>query len=422
MKKHYALSAFLAISAALTATAARPADTMSGVFNERVKTVQVMAGDDLFAPPMVVLGVGDRLTVSFDHLDDDRRYVRYRAVRCDANWQPSTIAESEWLDGFNESVIEDYDFSSATTVHYVHYSFQFPNSDINPKMSGNYLLQVYPEDNPDNVWFQTRVMVSEQCAPISIDVTSRTDVDYNAGHQQLSIAVDTERAGVSDPFNDLTVMIAQNGRADNEVALKQPLRMSGRTAVYEHQKALVFEAGNEYRRFETSNVNYPGMRVEEISYFEPYYHFKLYADSPRANENYSYDQTQSGRFVVREYNSQESDLDADYAVVHFTLEMPEMPGTMVFLDGDFTSRRFNPESQMLYNSSTGRYEKALLLKQGHYNYQYLAVPPGAKRGTTATVEGNKYQTVNEYLIKVYTRGPLDRTDRLVGVARAVTQP
>lgn len=397
-------------------------DTMTGVFNERVKTVQVIAGTDMFAPPVVVLGAGDFLTVSFDHLDEDRQYLRWRAVRCDANWQPSTIAESEWLDGFNESAIEDYDFSHSTTVHYVHYSFTFPNRDISPRMSGNYLLQVYPEDNPDDVWFQTRVMVSEQSAPVSASVTSRTDVDYNDAHQQLSVAVDTERASVSDPFNDLTVMIAQNGRCDNEVALRQPLRMSGRTAIYEHQRPLVFEAGNEYRRFETSNVNYPGMRVEEISYFAPYYHFKLYTDAPRRDEPYSYDQTQNGRYVVREYNSSESDLDADYVVVHFTLDMPEMPGTMIFLDGDFTSRRFNPESQMLFNNATGRYEKAMLLKQGHYNYQYLAVPPGANRGTTATVEGDKYQTINEYLIKVYTRGPLDRTDRLVGVSRVMTQP
>ena len=50
------------------------------------------------------------------------------------------------------------------------------------------------------------------------------------------------------------------------------------------------------------------------------------------------------------------------------------------------------------------------------------MPPGANRGTTAIVEGDKYQTINEYLIKVYTRGPLDRTDRLIGVSRIVTQP
>lgn len=396
-------------------------DTMNGIFNERVRTVQARLGDDMFAPPVVGLGTSDYLDISFDVLSEDRDYFRYRAVRCDANWQPSTIVENEWLDGFNESVIEDYRFSNVTSVHYVHYTFQFPNEDISPKLSGNYLIQVYNEDNPEEVWFQQRVMISEQSAPISASITSRTDVDYNSQHQQLSIAVDTERAGVSDPFNDLRVMVSQNGRGDNEVALRQPLRMSGRTAIYEHQKPLIFEAGNEYRRFEVSNINYPGMNVAEIGYYQPYYHFTLAQDVSRAGEQYLYDQTQWGRFVVREYNSADSDVDADYVVVHFSLDYPEMPGSMVFLDGDMVSRRFDQGSQMLFNPSSGRYEKALLLKQGHYNYQYLVVPPGGTSGKTSVIEGDKYQTVNEYLIKVYTRGPLDRTDRLVGVKRILSE-
>lgn len=398
------------------AAAASARDTMDGIFNERVKTVRVaLSGADYFAPPVVTLGSGDFLNISFDHLSEDREFLRFRAVRCDANWQPSSIPESQWLDGFNESVIDNYEFSRATTVHYVHYDFNFPNDDISPVLSGNYLIEVYPEDDPSQVWFARRVMISEQSAPVVASVSSQTDVDYNKAHQQLSVAVDTERASVSDPFNDLTVMISQNGRADNEVALRQPLRISGKMSVYEHRDPLIFEAGNEYRRMEIVDVNYPGMGVEEIAYAYPYYHFRLSTDLPRTSQPYIYDSTQHGRFFVREYNSDNSDVEADYAVVHFSLETEEMPGTMIFIDGDFTSRRFDDNSVMGYNDATGRYEKVLLLKQGAYNYQYLAVPPGARRGYTSVIEGDKYPTSNEYLIKVYTRGPLDRTDRLIGV-------
>lgn len=392
-------------------------DTMTGTLNEYVKTLQVTSAGDIFVLPAVMLGSGQQLDVSFDILADDRDFLRYRVIRCESNWQPSSIAEVEWLRGFNESTIEDYRFSSATSVHYVHYSFKFPNEDIDPLISGNYLIQVYPEDDPEDVWLQQRVMLTEQSASISAFVSSRTDVDYNSAHQQLEIAVDLERANVADPFNDLKVMIAQNGRADNEVVLTHPLRMSGKTAIYEHQQPLIFDAGNEYRRFEVSNVNYPGMRVENIGYYEPYYHFTLMTDEGRAAESYMYDQTQNGRYMVREYNSADSDVDADYVVVHFALNYPEMPEVMIFLDGDFVSRRFDESSRMIFNPLTKRYEKALLLKQGHYNYQYLAVPPGAGSGKTGMIEGNKYQTVNEYVIKIYTRGPLDRTDRLIGIHR-----
>lgn len=395
-------------------------DTMTGLFDEHVRTLEVKhSSGDMFAPPVVVQATGDRLFISFDHLANDREFLRWRAVRCDANWQPSTLVESEWLDSFNESAIDSYEYSRATTVPYVHYEFEFPNEDISPLLSGNYLIQVYPESDPENVWLQTRVMISEQSAPVTASPTSHTDVDYNSEHQQLSITVDTERASVDDPFNDLRVVISQNGRADNEIMLRHPLRMSSSSAIFEHQGPLVFKAGNEYRRMEVSNVNYPGMRVEDISWHEPYYHFTLQTDESRAGESYQYDQTQNGRFVVREYNSDASDLDADYVVVHFTLDYPELPGWMIFLDGEFTQRRFDDASRMYYNNRTGRYEKALLLKQGAYNYQYLAVRPGGTYGETSVIEGDKYQTQNEYLIKVYSRGTLDRTDRLIGVTRLI---
>lgn len=405
-----------------TAIAAGARDTMDGIFNERIRTVTVTAGNDFYAPPMTVLGSDDVLTIAFDHLSEEVEYMRYRVVRCDANWQPSSIAEAQWLDSFNESNITDYAFSGATTVHYVHYWFNFPNEDISPTMSGNYLIEVYPENDPDDVWFARRVMLSEQVAPISVSVTTQTDIDYNSAHQQLAITVDSERASVADPFNDITVMVAQNGRYDNEVALRQPLRMSGSRSIYEHQQPLIFEAGNEYRRMEVADINYPGMGVEEIAYAYPYYHFKLYNDLPRADASYSYDQTQHGRFYIRQYGSDDSDLNADYVVVHFALQMPQLEGCRIFIDGNLTSRRFDAESIMAYNQLTGCYEKVLLLKQGAYNYQYIAVPNGANSGTTSIIEGNKYQTQNEYLIKVYTRGPLDRSDRLIGVTLITSQP
>lgn len=417
--KHLYTSIFILAACVWTAMGR---DTMDGIFNERVRSVQVTHHGDIFAPPVVLLGSDDFLTVSFDHLDTDREYLRWRVVRCDANWQPSSLAEIEWLDGFNQSDIDRYDFSRATNTPYVHYSFDFPNPVISPSLSGNYLIEVFSEDDPDRVWLQRRVMLSEQSAPISVQVSSQTDVDFNREHQQLSIAVETRDASVRDPFSDLKVMVAQNGRADSEVMLRHPLRLSGTTAIYEHQKPLIFPAGNEYRRFEITSTTYPGFGVDHCDYVSPYYHFVLDTDASRAGEHYIYDETQHGRFYVREYNSDESDVEADYGVVHFSLDYPEMPGWMIFIDGDLTSRRFDDASRMNYNPETGRYEKAMLLKQGGYNYQYLAVKPGASSGSTALIEGDKYQTANEYLIKVYTRGPIDRTDRLIGVTLITSTP
>lgn len=398
------------------------ADTMTSVFNDRVKSLQVRLFGDPYAPPVINLGTDDRLIVSFDHLAEDREYLRYELVHCNANWQPSGLVDSEFLDGFNIGNIENYEYSRQAYNHYVHYTLVMPNDEVRPLLSGNYLLKIFPESDPDDVWLQCRFMVSEQTAVIDAGISGVTDIDYNDAHQQLSISVDTERSEVVDPFNDLIVMIQQNGRHDNEVAVRKPLRMASRNvSVYEHLPELVFEAGNEYRRVETVSTVYPGMGVAEISYAEPYYHFTLHTDEPRCEQMYLYDQTQHGRFTVREYNSDEGDIDADYGVVHFSLDIPEMKDAMIFIDGDFVNRRFDPESMMTYNRSTGRYERNMLLKQGAYNYNYLVVPKGKARGYMAPIEGDKYQTDNEYLIKVYARHPGDRYDRLVGVTTVYFQ-
>ena len=143
--------------------------------------------------------------------------------------------------------------------------------------------------------------------------------------------------------------------------------------------------------------------------------YKRQPDTPRKDEMYLYDQTQHGRFTIREYDSDRSDTEADYALVDFALEMDELHGFYVYLDGDFTQRSFDDGSKMLYNRAAGRYEKRLLLKQGAYNYQYLAVADGQHIGLTSAIEGDKYPTVNEYTVRVYYRPRGSRYDRLSGV-------
>lgn len=390
---------------------------MTGIFDEAFHTLRTDVNGDYMAPPVLMLDSDDVLTISFDEITESNSYLRYSLLHCNANWTESSLVESEFLDGFNFGNVEDYEYSRLTSVHYVNYRISLPNDRFRFKISGNYLLRVYRDDDPDTTLLQVRFMVSESTTLVKADVLSVTDIDYNDAHQQVSVTVDATNAEVDDVFNDLTVYVSQNGRMDNEVMVRQPLRVSGKTAYYEHLRPLIFPAGNEYRRMETVSTTYPGMNIESVEYHEPYYHATVTTDYPRSSDKYIYDQTQSGRFFVREYNSPESDIEADYVVTHFTLDAPELPEKYIFLDGDFTTRRFDPQSLMTYNRATQRYEKTLLLKQGAYNYQYLAVDAGSGRhsASTSTIEGDYYQTRNEYLIKVYTRRRGERYDRLIGV-------
>lgn len=149
---------------------------------------------------------------------------------------------------------------------------------------------------------------------------------------------------------------------------------------------------------------------------DTYPHYELYPAASRRYEPYLYDQTQYGRYTVRNDAVTDSDSQAKYCIVHFTLNEPQRIDGDYYIEGDLTGRRFGPDNRMIYNQQTQRYEASLLLKQGSYNYQYLFVPKGTQKGMTQPIEGDKYETVNQYTILVYHRGPMDRADSLIGAA------
>jgi len=412
------LAVILSFSALFTtARGEEMTDTRQGVLEPSFKTLKVTLNGELFAQPIVNLAnPAERIVISFDELADGHRYLRYSLEHCDASWRPEGLVDSEFLDSFNEGTVDDYQYSQATIVHYVHYTIVLPNEQVRITQPGNYIVRVYDESDPDHTLLQARFGVCDFTVPLGVTVSSRTDIDTNDSHQQLGITVDTRNIGVEDPFNDLRVVITQNGRPDNEVTLVTPQRINGTRAIYEHLRPLIFNAGNEYRRFETSSVNYPGLGIERMSHDTPVYNALLYTDTPRSTQSYLYDSTQQGRYLVRSTDTSDSDTEADYVLTHFTLEMPPLAGADIFIEGDLTDRRYDPASHMVYNHATGCYEQSLLLKQGAYNYQYLTIPNGSDgRGLTAPVEGDKYQTVNEYTVKVYHRPKGTRFDRLVGV-------
>lgn len=387
-------------------------DTATRIFDESIKSLQIRLDGDDFAPAVAILNTTDRICIDFDCLAEDRDFFRYSLTHCSWDWKPSGLAESEFLDGFNEGEIEDYAFSSGTSVHYVHYKVCIPNADISPVISGNYLLKIYRQEFPDEPILQCRFMLSENTAPVSVQASTRTDIDFNKEHQQLSITVDTERAGVEDIYNDLKIVLNQNGCLFNERSLTHPLKVIGHKAMYEHDPKLIFGGGKEFRRFETVNEYIPGIGIYSIEYHNPYRYYILNQDTSRAAEPYQYDQTQHGRYFVHKQNAAfDSNTEADYGMVLFTLDMPDLPkDTPIFLEGEFTHHNLDENCRMRFNLETGKFEKILLLKQGAYNYQYI-IPTLTNQNI---IDGNDYQTSNEYNINVYTRKRGERYDRLIG--------
>ena len=405
---------FLFLSSIIQIWAIEHDDTRTQVADSRFKSLQVrLAGNDYF-PPIITLNGEDKIKISFDELNEERSYLRYSVVHCNADWQPSDLLESEYVSGFNYADITDYKFSMGTLCHYVHYSFTLPNDEIKFLVSGNYLVKVYYDDDPDNILLQARFYVSENAVSVGTSVTSRTDIDYNNKHQQVSFVIDTKDYHIRNMYSDIKAFVSQNSRIDNEVMVDRPLMVSGKKITYDHNKNLIFEAGNEFRRMETVAQHGISMNVERMTFHHPFYHAQLFTDHIRDNEPYIYDRTQMGRFTIRNSEATDSDNGAEYIMTHFTLDTGgQFSNGDIYLNGEFTNNLFTPTTLMKYDPSTGLYTTNLLLKQGAYNYQYLFVPHNSTQGYSS-IEGNKYQTVNEYLVRVYHRDPSARYDRLIG--------
>ncbi|MBR1804415.1 MAG: DUF5103 domain-containing protein [Muribaculaceae bacterium] len=405
------------LACVLTATVWAQAtdDTRVTVFDVNARSIKVAPASNMYLPPVLMLGGDDYLVVNFDYIDYDVHYLRYSLQHCDALWQPSQLQESEYVEGFNYADITDYAQSESTFTHYYNYNFTLPNDEMQFTRSGNYVLRVYEQDDPDKVLFQTRFMVCEPRVTVLSEVTSRTDETYNDAHQQLTINLQYKPGTIADPYGELTTVVFQNTRTDNAVVLRRPLSAGIGTVTYEHQPELIFNAGNEYRRFETVNIHSLNMGVAAIDYVQPFYHATLYTDEPRRNQQYLYDQTQRGHFTIRNAEGNDSDVDADYVVTHFSLNTAgPLQGGHIFLEGEFTHGLPASTTVMKYDASTGCYVNDMLLKQGAYNYQYLWVPDGDGVGQTALIDGDKFQTVNQYTVLVYHRPSGGRYDQLVG--------
>ena len=128
---------------------------------------------------------------------------------------------------------------------------------------------------------------------------------------------------------------------------------------------------------------------------------------------YTFDYDHNGRYLIRYNQASNSDTEADYLFVHFSLASEPMTGGKLYVSGHFNGGSLTSKYEMEYNSREKAYQATVLLKMGAYDYQYLWVEDGEKAAQTKPAEGDWYETKNEYLILLYYRQRGSRYDRLV---------
>ena len=385
------------------------------IVHERIASLQVMAGDDWQAPfPIIQLHGDTPIHIDFDDLTHEYHRYIYKVEHCEADWTLSEeIFTSDYVDGFNDGqAIDDVEESLNTNVLYTHYHLQIPNEQCRLKMSGNYRVTIYDENNDSETMFIAYFMVVNPVASVALSMTGNTDIDFHGAHQQVSMEIGYGSLTVTDPERQIHTVVMQNGRWDNAKTNTKPQYIKGDGLRWDHCRDLIFPGGNEYRKFETLDVTHTTLGLESISWDGHDYHAYVWTDDPR--RSYVYDEDANGAFLIRNSDNYDINRLCDYLLVHFKLKSPRLQGD-VYLNGQWTYDQFLPQFLMEYDATDGTYNATIPLKQGYYSYQYLWMKAD---GTLAPVpsEGSFYQTENTYQALVYYRGIGERTDQLVAVA------
>lgn len=401
----FVLSIFLPICLFAQKYATKP-------ISDKIHSIEVLANKVWDSYPIIKLNTPDYIHVAFDQISGDSySRLRYKIVYCNADWVKNTdLSEIEYLDGFDDNPITDYNNSVNTTVSYTHYSIRFPNDDVKPKLSGNYAIIVYDEDESD-ILLTACFSVLEQVVSIAPEVSTITDIDANKEHQQLSFDLDY-KLNLRDVKNDLKVFVRQNNRTDNEVKDIKPNYIMPSKLRYRNNKSLIFEAGNEYHRFDLSSHKFNGKNVAHIEYIRPNYYMHIVPNKINDGGTYSYDQDQNGRVIYRNTEADNVDNEGDYFFVNLTLHADRPLTNDIYVNGAFTYNIFSEKYKMIYDQDNKEYYLSLFLKQGIYNYQYLTKQHNTF--TSKDVEGSFYETENEYSIYVYYRPMGQRYDSFVG--------
>lgn len=386
------------------------------VYKSNIKTVQLYREGFELSPPILPFIGGDQLRLRFDDLKGDYKDYSYTFIHCDANWQPSNLVKSEYMRGFFENQITNYEMSFNTIQQYTHYTVAFPNNDVQLTKSGNYLLVVYEDFDQTNIVLTRRFMLYEDEVNIGARVKQATIVDDRRTTHEIDFVVNHAGYRINNPFGEVTVILRQNDRWDNAITNLKPMFVKEDQLTYEYDYDNTFPAGSEYREFDTKSLRFYSERIASIDYDSLHNHVYIKSDEKRTFKRYLLDEDINGRYLIKNDDGFDSHVEADYAFVHFELFWDEvLVHGNVYVFGGLSDWQFKPEFKMRYNYKRKSYMLATYLKQGFYNYEYVLLEDGKNAGDATYFEGSHWETENNYSIFVYHKTPGQYYDRLIGM-------
>lgn len=377
-----------------------------------IKTISFTVNNNNVIP---FFRLGESFELSFDDLYGDEADYYYTITQYNYDWSsPSNLAKVEYLNGVDNQRIITYENSFNTLQLYSHYRQVFPNRFNQITKSGNYLISILNDEA--EVVFTRKIVIYEEQVSIGLLIRRARDFDSINEKQNVEMTINYGDRILQNPIENVKVTLFQNGNWKTSISNIKPQFTLGSELVYRYNKETQFWAGNEAYSIDNKIIRATNNTVARVTSGDNIYNTYLYVNTPRKNRPYTYFPDINGNFFIQNANATNSNIESDYSWVYFALNTPKMLDKNIYIVGMFNNYALSDEYKMEFNSKSGFYEKAILLKQGFTNFQYVIADASGKIDNQNAIDGNFFQTENNYTAIVYYRGNNDRYDRVIGIA------
>ncbi|MEM8908787.1 MAG: DUF5103 domain-containing protein, partial [Bacteroidota bacterium] len=378
-------------------------DYTDQVFSDRIKSIKFHPLDFPISPPVLPLNGDTRLLLSFDDLDKDAKNYVYMVVHCNADWTPSELMELDYMNTFTEDEIQEYNFSFNTLMPYTHYELELPNDNFQWTISGNYLLKVYDDEGDRKLVFTRRFFVVDPMMIVTANMTPTAQVSNRKTHHEFDFEIIHKDIKINSPSQEIQVVIRQNNRWDNAITDLPPafIKREEQRLVYNYQNKVLFPASKEFRFLDMRTFRFLGPGIADLVEADNFYEVYIAPDESRAYSPFVSAPDLNGDYVIESLDTDNPEIRGDYAEVMFTLMRNlDYEDADVYVIGGFTDWKLREEFKMVYNPHIPAYVTKGLLKEGFYDYAYAYIEKGSQRFDLSELEGNSFETRNQYSILV----------------------
>ena len=374
-----------------------------------IQSIQLHPKGQPGSAPIISLDSDEKLALSFDYLGTQSRQFRVEVSHRNRQWQKSSISPSTYLDSFSQTYIQNSRSSFTNRPSYQHVEFEFPNDQLRPVVSGNYLLEIYSY-NGGQLLFSMPFFMTENTG----DINTRIEMLFAQRNDGRPLAQPFTTYRYPDfveyPQFDLSISFVQNqfwGRMREAGFLDtiSPGKLNGHL-----QRRDAFVGNYEFKLLDLRSFDVDGQQILEYQPEITPPRIILRRDVQKLDTNPRF-------FGAPNLGIPLDDRGSEYAQVEFSLETESAVSLSsdIYIVGHFNNWMINELNKMSYDTETGMWKGRAFIKQGEYAYKYVLVANGTI--DDLAIDQGFLSPQQEYLTLIYFKDPDQNYDRILKVDR-----